>query len=575
MRLINVDNLSLKEFNEANTPEYAILSHTWVDGQEVSFHEMQSPNRSRATKHKSGFKKIERCANEAKDHNLAWIWVDTCCIDKSSSAELSEAINSMYHYYRQASVCFAYLADVDLDSDRLRPRLVSLSSGLQLSANAGRQLIEKIRDSKWFTRGWTLQELIAPKNLFFYSSSWRFLGEKRIVARELAEITRIPPHVLKNGDVASCSIAQRISWAATRQTTRTEDIAYCLLGILEINMPLLYGEGGKAFIRLQEEIIRNSTDQSILAWEFEDNLDDPLSYLTGCLADSPKRFKNCGSIVEKINHEDDARNLAFAVTNLGLNINLPINIHPNGVISAALNCQRTGSDGKHEQVRIFMRQLRRGLHARIPTRKDLLVDKESLQQADITIIRRTSPFAPKVAHFSEAYALMLTSKDNQMKKVFMAPGFDQRKNLGVATSKGLYSLRRPPPPPKKDTILAFIVAGDYRTVGLIIGITPGTERDVLWCQFMDMQMIGDVTSQTSHVRNVVDQPLSPLIELPRNNRVTWEAGTRFKMPTDNEPRTFSGRPGSLTSDASKLTIQCSPEVVDDRLVLHIDVGCLW
>jgi hypothetical protein len=168
------------------------------------------------------------------------ITVFSCCIDKTSSAELSEAINSMFRWYRAATICYAYLSDVDE--------------------------LPFLNRSKWFTRGWTLHELLAPEDVLFYSSNWTLLGSKLKSSDELSRITNINTDVLTTGRFHHINIAVRLSWAAKRQTTRVEDMAYCLMGIVGVNMPLLYGEGKRSFIRLQEEILKVSDDYSIFGW---------------------------------------------------------------------------------------------------------------------------------------------------------------------------------------------------------------------------------------------------------------------------------------------------------------------
>ena len=171
-----------------------------------------------------GLPKIELACKQAVDRGIRFVWIDTCCINKTSSAELSEAINSMFCWYQKAAVCYAYLSDVD----DLGPRF---------------------GESKWFTRGWTLQELLAPSRVVFYSSNWTELGEKTTMASILSTITRIDYFVLR-GETPLHPVARQMSWAARRETTRSEDIAYSLMGIFDVNMPMLYGGGSKAFIRL-------------------------------------------------------------------------------------------------------------------------------------------------------------------------------------------------------------------------------------------------------------------------------------------------------------------------------------
>ncbi|KAI0383458.1 heterokaryon incompatibility protein-domain-containing protein [Hypomontagnella monticulosa] len=285
MRLINASTGLLEDhpspsYNEHNlfqpqTPPYAILSHTWLAAQdEVTFQDfLYSPDRGQS---KAGFTKIRYSCEQALQDGLRYVWVDTCCIDKTSSAELSEAINSMHAWYRLSAVCYVYLADVS-----------------RVSFNGADD--PQFRRSRWYSRGWTLQELLAPKQMQFYSSQWLPFGSKEELAVTISEITGIDSaFITGEKDIMEASVAQRMSWAANRQTTRTEDVAYCLLGIFDVHIPLIYGEGKKAFIRLQEEIIRKSEDQSIFAWSSE-LITRRVS--VGALAESPAWFRESGNIV--------------------------------------------------------------------------------------------------------------------------------------------------------------------------------------------------------------------------------------------------------------------------------------
>ncbi|KAI0741557.1 HET-domain-containing protein [Daedaleopsis nitida] len=250
---------------------YAILSHVWRTQGEQSFQDLRALQaeagktrmrlKGRLLKLKSrdessdagvvlskASDKIRGCCALARSYGYRWVWIDSCCVDKTSSTELSEAINSMYEYYAAADVCFAFLDDVEDDHD---PRLKD----------------SKFRRSRWFTRGWTLQELIAPAVVVFFSKEWRLLGTKESLAELVEEITGIERGVLKHEkSLDSVSVARRMSWASRRQTTREEDRAYSLMGIFGVNMSTIYGEGMNAFIRLQEEILKHVPDQSIFAW---------------------------------------------------------------------------------------------------------------------------------------------------------------------------------------------------------------------------------------------------------------------------------------------------------------------
>lgn len=202
-----------------------------------------------SAKLKEGYQKILKTCHQAVADGLKYAWVDTCCIDKRSSSELSEAINSMYRYYSNAHVCYAFLSDL-------------------IPADAATPIDGRLQNCRWFTRGWTLQELIAPQSLIIYDSGWTAVASREDIAEALADITHIDEKVLVNREeLWHTSVATRMSWASMRVTMREEDIAISLLGIFDINMPLLYGEGPKVFIRLQEEIIRtsNPSDHSVLA----------------------------------------------------------------------------------------------------------------------------------------------------------------------------------------------------------------------------------------------------------------------------------------------------------------------
>jgi hypothetical protein len=240
MRLINTETLELVWFNEPTT-EYAILSHTWGKD-EVSLQEFQQPDRE----YKSGFRKIEGCCRQARSDGISWVWVDTCCIDKTNSAELSEAVNSMYSWYWGSFVCYAFLEDVP-------PRQPKFPN-------------EAFAKARWFQRGWCLQELIAPSKVEFYARDWTDIGTKWSLEEKIALITGIPPRVLRERCLHNHTVAEKMSWASSRSTTRIEDMAYCLMGIFDIHMPLIYGEGCKAFTRLQTEILAQSEDYSFLIW---------------------------------------------------------------------------------------------------------------------------------------------------------------------------------------------------------------------------------------------------------------------------------------------------------------------
>jgi len=317
MRLLHTSELKLYELFGANIPPYAILSHTWSDF-EISFQELQSGE----GRSKAGYHKIRRCCQLAASDGFQYAWVDTCCIDKTSSAELSEAINSMYHWYRNSEVCYVYLADVSSKSN-------------------GDAIESVMRNSRWFSRGWTLQELIAPPSVIFFDREWVELGTKKDLETLLSTITKIHVEVLRDATkLEEFSVAQKMSWASRRETKRVEDIAYCLLGIFGVHMPMLYGEGDHAFIRLQEEIMRNSADDSIFAWTSDSYSSDKPT--PGLLALTPAYFTKSGDIVQ-------SKGLAvtpFSLTNKGVHLCLPMMALSTRYL-AILNCHKFGNETKN------------------------------------------------------------------------------------------------------------------------------------------------------------------------------------------------------------------------------------
>ncbi|KIW18135.1 hypothetical protein PV08_02423 [Exophiala spinifera] len=237
MRLINTNTLQLEDFPSGKVPPYAILSHTWENG-EISFQTWSSPwqwlLRTRDNK-------ITHACRLAKSYKLGYVWIDTCCIDKTDSVELGEAINSMFRWYQNASICFVYLSDL--------PAVADFETGFAFC--------------RWHTRGWTLPELIAPSKVEFYDQEWHPRGTKQNHKRLLEKHTRIPAAVLTGEQqLEACSVSDRLSWASSRKTTKPEDAAYCLLGIFGVHMPLIYGEGHEAFYRLQETIKRKYQHKS-------------------------------------------------------------------------------------------------------------------------------------------------------------------------------------------------------------------------------------------------------------------------------------------------------------------------
>lgn len=269
MRLLNTSTLEVEEFLGRNIPEYAILSHTW-ETEEVTFKDVESGT----AQNKKGYTKLKGFCKKAAEDGFTYCWVDTCCIDKRSSSELSESINSMYQWYHNSRICYAYLAD-------FKP-----------TSRLGQSSRKKFSRSRWWTRGWTLQELLAPVTVEFYDAEWVEYGSKVSLHDQITEITGIDEGILRGEDLTNRTVAVRMSWAAGRRTTRVEDQAYCLLGIFQVNMPLLYGEGERAFVRLQEEIMRIREDYTLFAWAPSPGTarrDSGISI--GILASSPGSFE--------------------------------------------------------------------------------------------------------------------------------------------------------------------------------------------------------------------------------------------------------------------------------------------
>jgi Heterokaryon incompatibility protein (HET) len=242
MRLLQIDEngeFSLTDDLIDSIPRYAILSHTWgEDHQEVSFKDLTiGPRRTI-----SGYKKLRFCAEQAARDGLQHFWVDTCCIDKSNAVELQEAITSMFAWYQNAAKCYVYLSDVSATNRRSSDQPSEPVWDLAF------------RVCKWFTRGWTLQELLAPVEVEFFSLEGKKLGDKKSLEKQIHDITGIPVPALRGSPLSEFSVEERMSWAKTRQTKREEDKAYSLLGIFGVYMPLIYGEGANAFRRLQKEI---------------------------------------------------------------------------------------------------------------------------------------------------------------------------------------------------------------------------------------------------------------------------------------------------------------------------------
>jgi hypothetical protein len=238
-------DLAFASFDE-EPPEYAILSHTWgAKDQEVTFQDVKAG----VGQDKIGYTKIQFIQQQATAHGLRYFWIDTCCIDRTDSVELSEAIISMFRWYKKARRCYVFLSDVSTGDE-----------GSQLSPAVWE---EAFSHSRWFTRGWTLQELIAPTSVEFFSMEGTRFGDKKTLENLIQDITTVSVDALR-GCLDKCSISDRLIWSAGRETTRIEDKAYCLQGIFGVNIAPMYGEKDMAYIRLWEEIMKTSRSMSSL-----------------------------------------------------------------------------------------------------------------------------------------------------------------------------------------------------------------------------------------------------------------------------------------------------------------------
>lgn len=341
MRLLKANSitspagLSLVDRVDDDAAPYAVLSHTWGEGEVLFEHVMNGTAASRAA-----YPKVVHACQQALDDGYEYVWIDTCCIEKTSSADLSEAINSMFAWYKDAAVCYAYLSDF----------------------GGGARAFESAR---WFTRGWTLQELIAPSKVVFYGAGWVEIGTKYTLRSVISQITRVGEDILAGErSIETTSIANRMGWASERVTSRTEDIAYCLFGLFDVNMPLLYGEGTKAFVRLQEEILKKTNDHTLFAWVDEEA---PEEKQHGLLAPSPQCFRRTHMLLP---YELPLLRTPITITNEGLSIELRLRgVHKSSgdeLFAALLDCptpdfeeecwfliyiKRTASHNRYARVR--------------------------------------------------------------------------------------------------------------------------------------------------------------------------------------------------------------------------------
>ncbi|KAF5001076.1 hypothetical protein FGRMN_1270 [Fusarium graminum] len=328
MRLIHTKTFQLEEFF-GQPPEYAILSHTWGPD-EATYQDWQG--NLELMQLKKGHQKIRRVCEQARKDGIMYLWCDTNCIDKSSSSEVSEALNAMFSWYKNAVVCYVYLSDVPaLDTGAFDP-------------------MQPFRSSRWFTRGWTLPELLAPTSVVFFAKDWSTIGTRKSLANTISFVTKIDQQYL-DCTFYKASVGERMSWLSKRETTRVEDIAYCMLGIFDINMQIVYGEGMRAFIRLQEEIIRVSNDQTLFCWAWDDR-NVPQDWAS-ILSPSPRTFVDSSIYTEWPVHEAKT----YTMTNAGLSIKLPIMNTITESVEQWLVLLNARRDSENQQVALLLNRL--------------------------------------------------------------------------------------------------------------------------------------------------------------------------------------------------------------------------
>ncbi|KAF4774182.1 HET domain-containing protein [Colletotrichum scovillei] len=389
MKLLNCSTLRIEEMHWARKQEledqgistaYAILSHRWEsDEDEVTFEDMASADIR--SKKLLGWSKIEKTCAKALEIGIGYAWIDTCCIDKRNLTELTEAINSMFRWYAEAEICFAYLSDVGRGGD--------------------------LAKSMWFTRGWTLQELIAPGKMEFYDKNWNAIGSRFNLSRQIQMRTSINAEILRHDSsthesiqdlLAGIPVGRRMSWAAGRQAKKEEDRAYSLLGIFGVSMPLLYGEGNRAFIRLQEEIIKETNDMSLFAWcDPTVTCIDDLEELRGILTTTPDHFRGCCNLTFL---SDPRRGPEFSMTNKGLRLESKLFAFGEGLYFLGLGCRKI-EGSNHEYQGILLHQLSNESYVR--TRPERLYASSCASES--------RPFEKKVLFIAKEFNMGLQAEN--------------------------------------------------------------------------------------------------------------------------------------------------------------------
>ncbi|KAK5653965.1 hypothetical protein OQA88_7641 [Cercophora sp. LCS_1] len=373
---------------------------------------------------KPSFAKISLACGQAEREGIQWIWIDSVCVNRESSAELTEAINSMWTWYSQAAVCYAFLEDVQHGKMRGGYRVWK----------------DDFVQSRWFKRGWTLQELLAPRKLVFYGAGWKMLGTKSGLVRTVEKASGIDRRtLLEPGMVGKASVARRMAWASGRSTSLPEDMAYSLMGLFGVKMVPMYGEGGEeAFGRLQEEIIKKCDDQTIFAWGILGEEERPILHHTEqeefggeevegtmpVLARSPRDFKGMEKVVPAPTGQGlDA--VDYGMTNKGVRIKLHMikigkgrEVESQGYYLAALDCRHEQED-PIDRLGIFLAATDQpNVFLRTRTKKHTRISGEDLEKAKPRVVYISNMVGGFAGDGSEEEKLFVKASD------LISPGYD-------------------------------------------------------------------------------------------------------------------------------------------------------
>lgn len=377
MRLLHTTKYALHKSDDVGDPEYAILSHRWEPNNgEMTFSRYNAADLLEVRNRTPSLDKIRNACAQARADSLTWLWIDSCCIDKGNFQELSKELNSMFQYYNEASKCYAFLHDVSSSFPG--------AERFKRQRQPGQPDHDQV--SEWFERGWTLQELLAPQDIQFYDQTWKPLGTKKTLASNLQLATGIDEKYLDgSAHFSTASVATRMSWMAGRHTTAIEDIAYSMLGILNVSIEAKYGVGAEAFLNLQKAVLQRGPDESIFAWKVpSDKLlrcyrdrtgnqarkwDDPASW--GLLAPSPDCFKESRGLVVL---PDRANLRAYSWAQGAIQLQMPQKSGteatnwaglPRSNFTLSLNCWRDVPGGKPFIKTIELRKGAGGVYGRV------------------------------------------------------------------------------------------------------------------------------------------------------------------------------------------------------------------